>query len=289
MSGTPLENRLEEMKQLINILQPNIANKLSEKLYLLEPKNFKKIIARVYLQRSRDDVLEELPELEIIPQWTNFGSDEKEVYEQAVRARHIMLMRRAAWFGKTPEKSPKLENLLNICEEANDNGHKVLIFSFFREVISTVYNHLIDRAFEPITGDVRNDRRQEIIDEFTDAKPGSVLISQITAGGVGLNIQAANIIILCEPQWKPSTEEQAISRSYRMGQSRNVVVYRLLTEDSIDASMLKLLGQKANLFDLYARDSEIAQLVEDAQVEVDEDSIIQEILKLEQERLKVET
>lgn len=131
---------------------------------------------------------------------------------------------------------------MNICEEANDNGHKVLIFSFFREVISTVYNHLTDRAFEPITGDVRNDKRQEIIDEFTDAKPGSVLISQIKAGGIGLNIQAANIIILWEPQWKPSTEEQAINRSYRMGQSRNVVVYRLLTEDSIDASMLKLLG-----------------------------------------------
>ncbi|MBY7143065.1 DEAD/DEAH box helicase family protein [Virgibacillus sp. NKC19-3] len=286
MSGTPLENRLDEMKQLMSVLQPDIAEKLSEKLHLLMPNEFRQLVAPVYLRRNRKDVLAELPELEIIPQWTNFGEEEEEHYQQAVMAGQLMLMRRAAWLGGTPGKSPKLEKLLDICQEAYENGQKVLVFSFFRDVIDTIQRHVNDRTFEAITGDVSNARRQEIIDAFTDARPGSVLVSQISAGGVGLNIQAANIVVLCEPQWKPSTEEQAISRAYRMGQSRNVIVYRLLTEESIDGTMLEILGEKANLFDLYARESDVASLALQEHEESEEESIKKKVLKLEQERLE---
>ena len=174
MSGTPLENRLEEMKQLIAVLQPDIAELLSNELHLLHPTEFKKTVAAVYLRRNRKDVLKELPELEIIPQWMDFGEKEELAYKQAVYAGKIMLMRRAAWLGGTPKTSPKLQKLLDICEEAYENGHKVLVFSFFRDVIRTVESHLEGRTFEPITGDVPNHRRQDIIDEFTNAKGGSV-------------------------------------------------------------------------------------------------------------------
>lgn len=286
MSGTPLENRLEEMKQLISVLQPAIADQLTQELHLLHPNEFKRTVATVYLRRNRKDVLAELPELEMIPQWLNFGEKESEIYAEAVRSGQLMLMRRAAWMGGSPDKSPKLEKLMDICNEARDNGHKVLIFSFFRDVIDIIHQHLEGRTFEPITGDVSNSGRQDIIDAFTKAPAGSVLISQITAGGVGLNIQAANIVILCEPQWKPSTEEQAISRAYRMGQSRDVVVYRLLTEDSIDVSMLEVLGQKAGLFDLYARESEVASIAMNEQREAEDASIKQKVLELEKERLE---
>ncbi len=285
MSGTPIENRLEEMKQLMSILQPEIAEKLSQELHLLQPNKFKQVVAPVYLRRNRKDVLSELPELEIIPQWMNFGEKEKRYYHQAVMEGKLMAMRRAGWQGGSPETSPKLEKLLDICEVAAENGHKVLVFSFFKDVIKTIQPYLKGRTFEAITGDVPNVRRQEIIDEFTKAQPGSVLISQITAGGVGLNIQAANIVILCEPQWKPSTEEQAISRAYRMGQSRNVIVYRLLTEDSIDVTMLEVLGEKSNLFDLYARESDVASLALNEQEEAEE-SVKQKVLKLEKERVQ---
>ncbi|MBW8347888.1 DEAD/DEAH box helicase [Bacillus sp. IITD106] len=285
MSGTPLENRLDEMKQLISILRPEISEKLSQELHLLQPNEFKQVVASVYLRRNRKDVLMELPDLEVIPLWMNFGEQEEQYYYQAVMEGKLMSMRRAAWQGGTPENSPKLEKLLEICEEAADNGHKVLVFSFFKDVINIIQQHLRGRTFEAITGDVPNARRQEIIDEFTKAEPGSVLISQITAGGVGLNIQAANIVVLCEPQWKPSIEEQAISRAYRMGQSRNVIVYRLLTEESIDVTMLEVLGQKANLFDLYARDSDVASLsLKDP--EEAEESVKQKVLKLEKERVQ---
>ena len=284
MSGTPMENRLEEMKQLISVLQENIADKISNELHLLEPKKFKREVAAVYLRRNRADVLGELPELEIIEQWSDFGQEEQVLYNQAVENGKVMTMRRAAWQGGSPDKSPKLDALREICEAARENGHKVLVFSFFRDVIETIQEHLTGQTFPAITGDVPNSDRQKIVDDFTSAEPGAVMVSQITAGGVGLNIQAANIIVLCEPQWKPSTEEQAISRAYRMGQSRNVMVYRLLTQDSIDGSMLEVLAEKSQLFNDYARESEVANIAQETE-EISEASLTQKVLEMEKERL----
>lgn len=284
MSGTPMENRLEEMKQLISVLQENIADKISNELHLLEPKKFKREVAAVYLRRNRTDVLGELPELEIIEQWSDFGQGEQVLYNQAVENGQVMMMRRAAWQGGSPDKSPKLDALREICEAARENGHKVLVFSFFRDVIETIQQHLTGQTFPAITGDIPNSDRQKIVDDFTSAEPGAVMVSQITAGGVGLNIQAANIVVLCEPQWKPSTEEQAISRAYRMGQSRNVMVYRLLTEDSIDGSMLEVLAEKSQLFNDYARESEVANIAQETE-EISEASLTQKVLEMEKERL----
>lgn len=90
------------------------------------------------------------------------------------------------------------------------------------------------RCTNPINGSVTPQRRQEIIDEFDKAPAGTVLVAQIQSGGTGLNIQSASVVVLCEPQFKPSIENQAISRAYRMGQTRNVLVYRLLCEDTVD-------------------------------------------------------
>ena len=78
---------------------------------------------------------------------------------------------------------------------------------------------------EPINGSVTPAKRQEIIDGFDKAPAGQVLVSQIVAGGTGLNIQSASVVIICEPKLKHSFESQAISRAYRMGQARNVLVW----------------------------------------------------------------
>ena len=86
-----------------------------------------------------------------------------------------------------------------------------------------------------------------------------MLVCQIEAGGVGLNIQAASVVILCEPQVKPSIEAQAVARAHRMGQVRSVQVHRLLIADSVDQRMLELLDSKAQLFDAYVRHSAIAE------------------------------
>src|SRR5699024_637292 len=193
---------------------------------------------------------------------------------------------RAAWQGGMPEESPKLATLIDICEAAKESGHKVLVFSFFRDVIEQVQKHVAEAKFPAITGDIPNEDRQEIIDTFTSAPSGAVLTAQIIAGGVGLNIQAANIVILCEPQWEPSTEEQAISRAYRMGQSRDVIVYRLLTDESIDATMLEVFDEKAIIFDLYARDSDVATMALNEYGEMEEEAVKQKVLQVEKERVE---
>ena len=91
--------------------------------------------------------------------------------------------------------------------------------------------------------------RQTLVDDFTAHTGSATLLSQIEAGGVGLNIQAASVVIIAEPQWKPSTEQQAVARAHRMGQVRTVQVHRILAKDSIDGPMREVLLRKAGLFD----------------------------------------
>ena len=114
-----------------------------------------------------------------------------------------------------------------------------------------------------ITGDVPFDRRQALIDRFSREDSAGVLVCQIQAGGTGLNIQAASIVIFCEPQIKPSLEKQALSRVYRMGQVRNVLVYRLLCADSVDEAIVRRLREKEEEFDAFADRSVMAQATED--------------------------
>ena len=133
---------------------------------------------------------------------------------------------------------------------------------------------------EPITGSVSPARRQEIIDEFDQAPSGASLVAQIQSGGTGLNIQSASVVVLCEPQFKPSVENQAISRAYRMGQSRSVLVYRLLCENTADEKIMKLLEQKQQIFDAFADDSAVA----DETYELDEKGF-GEIMEEEKQRI----
>ncbi len=93
--------------------------------------------------------------------------------------------------------------------------------------------------------------RQLLVDRFSSQREPVVLVSQIEAGGVGLSIQAASVVILTEPQWKPTTEEQAIARCHRMGQVRPVEVHRLLAGNSIDERMITVLARKSALFTDY--------------------------------------
>ena len=106
--------------------------------------------------------------------------------------------------------------------------------------------------------------RQTLVDDFTAVDGHAVLVSQIQAGGVGLNMQAASVVVLAEPQWKPSAEEQAIARCHRMGQVRRVQVHRLLAEDSVDQRMLEILADKGALMDAYVRESDLKDAASDA-------------------------
>ncbi len=185
-------------------------------------------------------------------------------YASAVADGNFMAMRRAAFAVPDVERSAKLGRLAQILADAADDGHKVVVFSYFLDVLDTVHALAQPYAFGPLTGAVSPVERQALVDRFTAADGYAVLVSQIQAGGVGLNIQAASVVVLTEPQWKPSTEEQAIARCHRMGQTRPVQVHRLLAEDCVDALMLEVVQAKRVLFDDYARESELKEVAPDA-------------------------
>lgn len=259
MSGTPLENRVEEMCFLISCLQPQIARELEDVKFLSTAEQFRLQLAPVYLRRTREDVLQELPDLIEKEQWCVLGPQELQDYKAAVLSENFMAIRQVSWQVDDLRNSSKAARLLELCDQAKEQNRKVIVFSFFRTTLRKVTELLGDRCIEPITGAISPQRRQEIVDAFAKAEDGTVLASQVQAGGTGLNIQSASVIIFCEPQIKPSIENQAISRAYRMGQVRDVLVYRLLADDTVDEQIMELLKNKQLQFDSFADESVVGE------------------------------
>ena len=269
MTGTALENRVGEMATLIAILNQNVSKEIQPMLSLSSAPQFREAVAPVYYRRKREDVLTELPELVESMEWCDLLSAEKAVYRDAIAEQNFMAARRVSWNVDDLSQSSKARRMMELIEEAKQEERKVLIFSFFLDTVAKVAGLLGESCMEPITGSVSPARRQEIIDEFDKAPAGSALVAQIQSGGTGLNIQSASVVILCEPQLKPSIENQAISRAYRMGQARSVLVYRLLCDDTIDERIMELLAAKQKEFDAFADESKAA----DDTLELDNASI----------------
>ena len=252
MTGTALENKVDEMISLIRILQPEIASKVQGMVFMASAPQFREAVSPVYYRRKREDVLTELPELIESREWCTLTRNEETFYEQAVLSKNYAEARRVSWNVDDLKDSSKAARLLELIDEVKSDGRKVIVFSFFRDTLRKVSMLLGDLCMNPINGSVTPQRRQEIIDEFDKAPAGTVLVAQIQAGGTGLNIQSASVVILCEPQFKPSIENQAISRAYRMGQTRNVLVYRLLCENTVDEKIMSTLESKQAIFDAFA-------------------------------------
>ena len=225
MTGTPLENRIDEFRNLVGYIRPDLIIEMDE----FAPRRFRHQVAPAYLRRNQEDVLAELPELVEVDEWLPMSREDTAAYRDAVAAGNFMAMRQAAM--SQGSRSEKMLRLVEIVEEAEDNGRRVIVFSHFRNVLDQVASAVPGKAFGPLTGSVPAAARQVIVDQFSAAAHGAVLISQIVAGGVGLNIQAASVVVICEPQLKPTTEWQAIARAHRMGQLESVQVHRLLSEE----------------------------------------------------------
>lgn len=253
MTGTALENKVSEMQFLISCLQPAVANEIKNKSQLSSASSFRRIVAPVYLRRTREEVLKELPDMIQTDEWCEMGNNENQIYKRDTMNRKFMDMRQVSWNVDNIEDSSKAKRLLDICSMARESSRKVIVFSYFINTLNQVKRLIGDQCAGPIYGAVAPNRRQEIIDEFSRHESGkSVLVAQVQSGGTGLNIQAASVVVICEPQIKPSLETQAISRSYRMGQIRSVLVYRLCCKDSVDERIMEMLENKQKIFDEFA-------------------------------------
>lgn len=287
MTGTPVENRVEEMCTLIDFIRPDMAAEVRQKAYMSAVPEFREMVAPVYLRRQRDMVLGELPPIEVKEEWCGLGPADLAEYASYVMEKNFPAMRRVGFHLEDASLSCKGMRLLDLCEGAKAEGRKVIVYSFFRETVRRVHELLKGDCAGVITGSTPTAERQAIIDRFAGREEeggvpagdvqaeggltgsgnaqkdgGSVLICQIQAGGTGLNIQAASIVIFCEPQIKPSLTAQAIARVYRMGQVRNVLVYHLLCENTVDEAVMAILEEKQREFDLYADESAMADATE---------------------------
>lgn len=250
LTGTPMENRVEEFRTLVGYLRPEVARRVDPAAAVAGADAFRRAVATVYLRRNQVDVLTELPDKIEVEAWVQLNAADDAAYRAAVASRNLQAMRQAAF----SPGSAKMERLREIIEEAAEDGKKVLVFSYFLGALGKCA-----RAFDvvgTITGAVVPAMRQQLVGEFTARTGHAVLLAQVEAGGVGMNMQAASVVVLIEPQWKPSTEEQAIARAYRMGQIRTVQVHRLLAKDSIDERIREIQDGKRLLFDHFARRSE---------------------------------
>ena len=280
MTGTALENNVDEMCYLISCLDKHVASKIVGLKHLASAPMFREEVSSVYLRRTREDVLQELPELIEKEEWCEMNEEEKSSYYDSVNEENFMAMRQVSWDIKNMNNSSKAKRLVELCQEAKAEKRKVIVFSYFLNTLKQVSKLIKNDCYGPITGAVEPQDRQKIIDEFSKGKDGSVLLAQIQAGGTGVNIQAASCVILCEPQLKPSTENQAISRAYRMGQVRNVEVFKLLCESSVDEKIVEILKEKDTIFEHFADKS----LAGEKGIEITK-KMTESIIKQEKERI----
>jgi len=255
MSGTALENRLSELQFLIKTVQPNVSAEVASLLKQVRPApaEVRTQLAPVYLRRTQADVLTELPDLtetdEVIP------LEPADVEAYRLSPDNLMNKRLAATIGAGGQQSAKFDRLRELLEGYKEDGRKIAVFSFFRQVLDDVST--VVGGCPQIHGSITAEERQLVLDRFAAQEGFGVLALQIEAGGVGINLQCAQVVILMEPQFKPSTERQAIARVRRMGQTRKVNAHRLIAKGTVDEALVLLVEQKKKVFEDYAQQSSV--------------------------------
>jgi non-specific serine/threonine protein kinase len=150
--------------------------------------------------------------------------------------------------GRYPNTSAKLDELVREIEE-NTGDHKALVFSQFTSMLKLIREEL-DRRGIPylyLDGSVSATGRNESVGQFQEQEGIRVFLISLKAGGVGLNLTAADYVYLVDPWWNPAAEQQAIDRSHRIGQSKKVFAYRMICKDTVEEKILQLQAKKKML------------------------------------------
>lgn len=276
LSGTPLENKIDELWGVLSILNPEML--IEKKKFIEKYKNnniteLHTLMAPLVLRRTKEEVLKELPEKneEII--YCDFTEQQRRLYDaikvaikESMRNSNIvnngamlkglLLLRQACCHtklldesvnvGKIDESS-KFTVLKMKVEEIVSSGYKVVIFSQFTSMLHLIESWLQQENHKYFYLDGQTRKRQNVIDSFEKSEEGVFLIS-LKAGGVGLNLTSANYAILYEPWWNPFAEHQAEDRLFRIGQKQNVTIYKMIINDSIEEKILELQTSKIEMF-----------------------------------------
>jgi non-specific serine/threonine protein kinase len=153
--------------------------------------------------------------------------------------------------GSKPTSSGKFQDILEQLEVLVKSNHKVLIFSQFVGHLNIFKRYFLTKkwGFTMLTGEMKLENRAAAVNDFEENPNTQLFLISLKAGGTGLNLTAASYVFLTDPWWNPATEKQAIARAHRIGQTKNVMVTRFITKDTIEEKILLLQQQKQQLAD----------------------------------------
>ena len=289
LTGTPIENSLAELWSIFDYIMPgylfsysrfkrDYETQIIKDNETRKMEKLKTMIEPFVLRRTKKEVLTELPEKTITVIKNEMTDEQQKIYltylaqtkKEVARVvglngikkskiQILALLTRLRQICCHPSlflesyegESSKLIQCIEIVKEAISGGHKILLFSSYTEMFK-----IIEKEFEKegidylkLTGETKVDQRIEMVDEFNSNKDIKVFLISLKAGGTGLNLTGADIVIHYDPWWNLSVENQATDRAYRIGQKNNVQVYKLITKNSIEEKIDNLQQKKADLID----------------------------------------
>jgi SNF2 family DNA or RNA helicase len=281
LSGTPVENRLEDLWSQMHFANPGFLGDLGsfvEKYARpIESGNSviaEKLRARIkpfVLRRRKQEVVPDLPPLTEVVRYVELSPDERLTYESilAVTRKEILeklgaggsvmaaleallRLRQACCHpalipGGQDGFSSKLQQIVETVTEATSEGHKVLIFSQWTSFLDRMEPAMETAGIEFLRLDGSTKDRATVVDSFQDPKGPKALLMSLKAGGVGINLTAADHVIIADPWWNPAAEEQAESRAHRIGQEHPVLVQRIVALGTVEERILALAEKKRAL------------------------------------------
>ena len=305
LTGTPIENSLSELWSIFDYIMPGYLFTYRKFKNLFEipisrdnnenaMKKLRMLIEPFVLRRTKKEVLTELPEKTVTILSNEMEEEQEKIYlsyladakEEVAnelqisdngqsRIKILALLTRLRQICCHPSLfidgykggSSKLEQCMEIVEDATNSGHKILLFSGYTSMFEILEKELKERNIKyfKLTGSTKIDERIELVDEFNENKDIKVFLISLKAGGTGLNLTGADMVIHYDPWWNASAENQATDRAYRIGQKNNVQVYKLITKNTIEEKIYELQQKKSELIDnvLDTRLSFINKLTKD--------------------------
>ena len=289
LTGTPIENSLSELWSIFDFIMPGYLFKYKKFKELYEipiikendensMNKLKMLIEPFVLRRIKKDVLTELPDKTVTVLNNEMQEEQLKIYAAYVaRAKKeaineinengfeksqikiLALLMRLRQICCHPElflsnyngESSKLNQCIEIIKGAISAGHKILLFSGYTSMLQIIERELKKEKIQylKLTGQTKVGDRIKLVDEFNENEDIKVFLISLKAGGTGLNLIGADMVIHYDPWWNVSSENQATDRTYRIGQKRNVQVYKLITKNSIEEKIYELQQKKSKLAD----------------------------------------
>lgn len=295
LTGTPIENSLAELWSIFDFLMPDFLFsyahfKKSYEVPIIKEKDedtlndLRKMVSPFILRRLKGEVLKELPEKTETVIYSQFGSEQEKLYAAnlaEMRAEleesladsdfsksrfHILAMltrlrqlccHPSLVYENYKEQSAKCEACMELIENSIESGHKILVFSQFTSMLDILQQELSDRKipFYLIEGATKHEERVSQVDKFNSDNTPVFLVS-LKAGGTGLNLTGADVVIHYDPWWNLSVQNQASDRAHRIGQKNHVQVFKLIVKNSIEEKILRLQEKKAELADSIIKEGD---------------------------------